>query len=208
MGAGPILDSRIEVIAQAKDGHEFPIELTIAAVPPSDPADERRAVGFSAFLRDITDRVAAEQEIRALNAELEERVGKRTRQLEAAMTEKDRLLEGLQSSNVELLDRLFELEHKSETIRIDLERAQIIQRALLPARPPQLDGVRVDALYRPGMKVGGDLTTSASWASGTSCCTWPTPPDTVSPRPCCPSCSRRASRCPTTTGTRSRRTTS
>ncbi len=150
-GEGPILNQRIEVTGRDKAGREFPVELTVSPLRIGD------SLSFSAFVRDITDRVRAEQEIRKLNAELEERVRERTQQLATAVDEKERLLKELQGSSVELLDRLRELEHKSETIRNDLERAQVIQRALLPAEPPRLDGVHVDALYRPGMSVGGDL---------------------------------------------------
>jgi len=108
-------------------------------------------------VRDITERVRAKLEVHQLNAELENRVRERTDQLNTAVHEKERLLEQLQASHLELVTRLRELEQKSQTIRSDLERAQVIQRALLPARPPELDGMRVDAIYRPGMNVGGDL---------------------------------------------------
>jgi len=101
--------------------------------------------------------VRAEQEVLALNAELEERVRRRTAQLRTVVSEKEKLLEQLQASSFELLERLRELERMSDAIAGDLGRAQVIQRALLPAQPPHLDGVHVDALYRPGMNVGGDL---------------------------------------------------
>jgi sigma-B regulation protein RsbU (phosphoserine phosphatase) len=151
IGEGPILNRRIETSARDRQGREFPIELTVSPVRIGD------ALAFSGFIRDITDRMSAELEVHNLNAQLEERVQKRTQQLKAAVEEKERLLDELQKSSVELLDRLGELEHKSETIRSDLEQAQIIQRALLPADPPRVEGVHVDALYRPGMSVGGDL---------------------------------------------------
>ena len=115
------------------------------------------SLAFSAFVRDITDRVRAQLQVHQLNAELEDRVRERTEQLNTAVLDKERLLEQLQASHLELVTRLRELEQKSQTIRSDLERAQVIQRALLPARPPELEGVRVDSLYRPGMHVGGDL---------------------------------------------------
>lgn len=150
-GEGPILNKRIESHARDKQGREFPVELTVSPLRIGD------SLAFSAFVRDITDRVRAELEVHKLNAELEERVQERTHQLKAAVEEKARLLDELQASSVELLDRLCELERTSEIIHTDLERAQVIQRALLPAEPPRLDGVHVDTLYRPGMSVGGDL---------------------------------------------------
>jgi PAS domain S-box-containing protein len=54
-----ILDRRIELIAMRADGREFPIELTVTRVDlPDGP-------GFTGFVRDITDRVRAERELRA-----------------------------------------------------------------------------------------------------------------------------------------------
>src|SRR3954468_12349757 len=47
------------------DGSEFPIELTVARI------DASGAPLFTAYLRDITDRRAAEQELRATHSRLE-----------------------------------------------------------------------------------------------------------------------------------------
>ncbi len=57
-GEGPVLGRRIEIVAQRADGTEFPVELAIAAVLEADPPL------FTAYLRDISERVAAEREIR------------------------------------------------------------------------------------------------------------------------------------------------
>lgn len=159
-GEGAMINDRIEIRACGKRGVEFPVELAVTPVRIGD------SLAFSAFVRDITDRVRAELEVHKLNAELEERVRERTSQLRTAVREKERLLEELQASSLELVARLRELEQKSGIIQSDLERAQVIQRALLPSRPPELDGVRVDALYRPGMSVGGDLYDVARLADG------------------------------------------
>ncbi len=54
-GEGPVLGQRIEVPALHADGHEFPIELAITRIEGTEPA------GFSAYLRDITERKQAEE---------------------------------------------------------------------------------------------------------------------------------------------------
>ncbi len=150
-GEAPILNKRIEVTAIDKTGREFPVELSVS---PLHIGDQQV---FSAFIRDITARVRAELEIHELNTTLEARVQKRTEQLNAAVVEKETLLEQLRANSADLVEKLYELDHKSGVIGKDLERAQMIQRALLPAQPPALGIVHVNALYRPGMSVGGDL---------------------------------------------------
>ncbi|MDH4284093.1 MAG: EAL domain-containing protein, partial [Gallionellaceae bacterium] len=47
-GEGPLLNSRIEISALHRDGHEFPIELSVT------PIKIRNKFEFSAFIRDIT----------------------------------------------------------------------------------------------------------------------------------------------------------
>ncbi|HJS66573.1 MAG TPA: response regulator, partial [Nitrospiraceae bacterium] len=50
-GEGPVLNTRIEITACHRDGHEFPVELAIS------PAMQREGTfTFSAFVRDITER--------------------------------------------------------------------------------------------------------------------------------------------------------
>ena len=56
-GDGPVLNQRIEIRALHRDGHEFPIELAIC---PIEWGEERH---FAAFVRDVTEREQAHQEL-------------------------------------------------------------------------------------------------------------------------------------------------
>jgi len=60
-GEGAVLRKRLELEAVARDGREFPVELTIA------PAETRGVVVFSAFIRDITERRHQERALKALH---------------------------------------------------------------------------------------------------------------------------------------------
>lgn len=71
-GEGPVLNTRIEITALHKDGHELPVELAIA------PIQRGRTYEFSAFIRDITDRKNAEAELERHRHQLEELVAERT----------------------------------------------------------------------------------------------------------------------------------
>src|SRR5262249_33826504 len=61
-----ILDRRLELSALHKNGTEFPVELTITRIGLPGPAT------FTGYLRDITDRKRAEEELRASRARLVE----------------------------------------------------------------------------------------------------------------------------------------
>jgi PAS domain S-box-containing protein len=56
-GTGAILNRRIEILAQHKDGREFPVEFAVS------PAKYGDAYIFNAFIRDITDRRRAERRL-------------------------------------------------------------------------------------------------------------------------------------------------
>jgi two-component system cell cycle sensor histidine kinase/response regulator CckA len=57
-GEGPVLNTRIEITALARDGREFPVELAIS------PAKFGEEWTFSAFVRDLTERKKAEEALR------------------------------------------------------------------------------------------------------------------------------------------------
>jgi len=56
-GAGAVLNRRVEIVAQRRDGREIPVELAVS------PAKIGDAYIFSAFIRDITDRRRAERRL-------------------------------------------------------------------------------------------------------------------------------------------------
>jgi PAS domain S-box-containing protein len=65
-GRPVVLDRRIEITGLHASGHEFPVELAITQIDlPGDPV-------FTGYLRDITDRKAAEAALRASRARLVE----------------------------------------------------------------------------------------------------------------------------------------
>ena len=65
-GSGPMLDRLVEIDAQHRDGHTFPVELTITVLK-IDSGNE-----FTAFIRDISPRRQAETNRLTLEAQLRE----------------------------------------------------------------------------------------------------------------------------------------
>jgi PAS domain S-box-containing protein len=61
----PVMNKRIELSALHREGHEFPIEMTISALPDSD------GWSFHAFIADISERRNAEAERQRLLEELQ-----------------------------------------------------------------------------------------------------------------------------------------
>ena len=78
--------------------------------------------------------------------------------------ERKRLYGELEDRNAELAEKVDQLqkvcrvlENQAAVIQADLDRAEIIQRALLPQEPPAVPGWCMETLYRPGSSVGGDF---------------------------------------------------
>ncbi len=78
--------------------------------------------------------------------------------------ERRRLYAELEDSNVQLAEKVNQLqtvcrvlEDQAATIQADLDRAEVIQRALLPQQPPNMPGWCMETLYSPGSSVGGDF---------------------------------------------------
>ncbi len=86
-GEGPVLDSRIELDALHRDGHEFPVEVTISALQVGE------STSFIAFVHDITERKRSEASLREAEATLrdvlEKKYGTLVEQLPAIVYEAD-----------------------------------------------------------------------------------------------------------------------
>ncbi len=63
-GEGPVLNRRIELSALRRDQTEFPVEIAITPIRLGD------SIGFSAFVRDITERKRAEERLRTQSERL------------------------------------------------------------------------------------------------------------------------------------------
>lgn len=64
-GEHEVLGQRVELIALHRDGHEFPVEIAVT------PVELEGARLFTAYLRDISDRKRAEEELRKAQREAE-----------------------------------------------------------------------------------------------------------------------------------------
>lgn len=70
---------RMETCGQDKSGREFPVELSVWSIPSAG------MISFGSFVRDISERKRAEEDMRLLNEGLEARVQERTQELRHAM---------------------------------------------------------------------------------------------------------------------------
>ena len=123
----PVL--RLAKVARAVEGGDMSVRARI------DTPDELGLLGHA--FNTMTTSLALHQN------NLEELVRERTAQL--------------QESRDQLADLCRLLESHAETMELDLQRAEVIQRSLLPGSPPDIPGFCVHTLYRPGHNVGGDL---------------------------------------------------
>jgi PAS domain S-box-containing protein len=108
-GQGRYIDSDapLDLPAVKKDGKEINVELSLSPIRPVHDADGGEARFVLAIIRDVTKRKEAEEALRRLNRDLENRVQERTSQLQATIAE----LESNQQ----------ELRHSEERFRLLVE---------------------------------------------------------------------------------------
>jgi PAS domain S-box-containing protein len=108
-GHGKYIDSDapLDLPAMRKNGKQIDVELSLSPIRPVHDEDDGEAQFVLAIIRDVTERKRAEEAVRQLNKDLENRVEERTSQLEATIAE----LESNQQ----------ELRHSEEVFRLLVE---------------------------------------------------------------------------------------
>jgi PAS domain S-box-containing protein len=135
-GQSVYLDSRVELTAMRSDGSEFPIEVTITRIDLPGPAT------FTGFVRDITERRAAEEALSASRARLVETAATERRRLERnlhdgaqqflnALAVKLRLAAGRVADGPDVIGPI--LEEAQADLAIAVEELRELARGIHPA---------------------------------------------------------------------------
>jgi PAS domain S-box-containing protein len=139
---GPVIDRRIEITAIRRDGTEFPVELTVTAVPGEPPT-------FTAYLRDISERLAASERIQETSRRMAALIENLN---EAVLVEdEDRLVA---VANVRFA-REFADDAPPDTL-VGTDCASVVRRASALMCDPQAFLARTDDIYRAGLPVFGE----------------------------------------------------
>jgi PAS domain S-box-containing protein len=135
-GSGSYLDNRIEIRGLRANGEEFPVELTITQIDRPD------APVFAGFIRDITERKQAEEEIRKSRARLVESADAERQRLErnlhdgaqqhlVALSLKLRLAGAAMNRNTERAQRL--MDESYDDLQVALDELRELARGIHPA---------------------------------------------------------------------------
>jgi PAS domain S-box-containing protein len=100
-------DAPLDLPAMRKNGKQIDVEVSLSPIRPVHDPDDGEAQFVLAIIREVTERKEAEEAVRQLNKDLENRVEERTSQLEATIAE----LESNQQ----------ELRHSEEILRLLVE---------------------------------------------------------------------------------------
>ncbi len=88
-GHGRYIDSNapLDLPTMTKNGQEISVELSLSPIRPVHDTDDGEARFVLPIIRNVTERKKAEEAVRQLNKDLENRVEERTSQLEATIAE-------------------------------------------------------------------------------------------------------------------------
>jgi PAS domain S-box-containing protein len=147
-GAGPMLNTRTEVMAQHRDGHEFPVELTIW------PLETNSGKQFQAFVHDITLRRRAEEEIRSKNQDLETLLYVTSHDLREPLRAienfsrlvRDRYSGQLDEKGQDFLDRVIKGAQRLDRLLEDVLTLSRVQRTTHPTEEVDAGGIVEDVL--------------------------------------------------------------
>jgi phosphoserine phosphatase RsbU/P len=164
-GASQTANLRMEVYARHRDGHEFPVEITISGPIPSD-----KGRFFGAFLRDVSERIEREKELHKAKEAAEAQaktlhlLNGISRELSAVLNT-DQLLRRIGELLAELLDYqtfsilLLDASGKNLIHRFSLSGSQVIEKPSIPIdcglvgaaartrKPVVVPNVRADTRY-------------------------------------------------------------
>ena len=148
-GVGPALNSRIEITALHRDGHEFPVELTIW------PVRTATEISFHAFVHDITRRKQNEEEIRSKNQDLETLLYVTSHDLREPLRAienfsrivSERYADKLDAKGQDFLDRVVRGAQRLDRLIEDVLTLSRVQRQVQPAEDVAMGEIVADVLH-------------------------------------------------------------